>query len=300
MFDQGGYEYGVGFLYSLLYYGKGTTIYLSKRNKKGGDRHIPDGLYIVMFSGMQEFQNYIPVDAVKEGLTRRILFVYCPKNERWKPPIDENNDDFYPTLDRFAEKAIKHLDYIRTNYQRTLEKNYKFINVIPLNQVQENINNADKAITEKVDSNPSLENISRQSGWEQIYRLAVTYEIANEDICKLENVVALTVPSYLRANEFLNTAWNNMEGMFDSLSEKKEQATSIFGPTERLFQIIKSSMPNGIDTTGIHRKTHWKAEQIEEYLTSLKMEEKIITEKCDTKGRAKVVFKVNAEWNNGS
>lgn len=313
IFRKGGYEQGVALIYSRLYYGEGSSVFLSGR-KKGAKTHrtIPNGLYVTMLCGMQEFKLYVTEEAIRQGLARRLLIVYVQKSQEWLPPISEKRKNFNEELNKFADRLYDYIQHIQralkhnqsivfeANEMRAEENQLKIpetIDIIIRADVEDAINKFDKEMTSLLDENPTLENIALQSGWEHLFRLAACYEIAKPNcLHQLSSdepyEVILQSDSYERARKFLDIIRSNTIGKIDSILDKKIQPRQIEDPVKRLYSIIKQHMPNGASRTQLLQRTQWESEDLDKCVFRLLELEEIVIENQPTKGRPKSIFKI--------
>jgi hypothetical protein len=286
-----GYEQGVGLLFSKLYYGEGSAVYLSSRGGKKGGRKIRPDLYVTMLGGMQEFRLYITEDAVRQGLARRIIIVYVPKATEWKPPINEDRANFDDELNSFADKVLERRKYLRD----CIEKNGgRTIDAIIHPKVESEINDFDHKLAMKLDASPTLENIAIQSRWEHLFKLSFCYEIAkNRELRGSEDSgfhVLITPDSYDRAKAFLDVVDQNSKGEIDSISDVSDKSVNIRVPTERLYSLAVQKGPSGIRVTELLQATHWRSKYAFEMALELKQQGRLRIESRQGKTKPSTYF----------
>lgn len=264
IFDKNSYENNVGTLLSMLYYGEGFIMHLSSRGGKKGGRRVPPGLFVTMLGGMQEFKLYIGESAIRQGFARRPIIVFVPKADDYKYPINEDRTSFEGELNDFIEKVIERRKIIRDYVEKI---NGRPITMMIHPQVEKEINEFDRALAMKLDASPTLENITKQSGWEQLFKLSFCYEIAkNKKLSVSETdkgtfVETLIMPdSYKRARAFLDVVYKNSKGEIDGISDVPDKSVNIRIPSDRLFNLALEQGSNGIRVRELLQSTGWYSE----------------------------------------
>ena len=104
-----GYEKGVDSLLSKLYYGESFNQSLSRRSG-ARSRYIPKGMYVTMYSAMQEPSLYLSESMSRQGLLRRIKLIWEKSEDidmnNWKPPFEKNYNNIWEELKEFALNDI--------------------------------------------------------------------------------------------------------------------------------------------------------------------------------------------------
>jgi len=207
----------------MLYYGQGGTVRLSRR-EGNRDRRIPPGLYVTMFAGCQEPEQYFHDDyAFRQGLMRGILLIYIKHNdpslrERWKPPLAETVEEetarkrAYERLDELTEEIARRMGILHNTpkpictYRDTALVEGFPVHFVP--QVARGINQLanthDNAITES--EVVSVSALYKQTLWEHLTKLTAMRANSSFGCENLENGVTTTVENFNEAKAFFATA----------------------------------------------------------------------------------------------
>lgn len=171
------YSSGVDTLLSRLYYGEYYKEDLSRRaNKKS--RFIPEGLYVTMFTAMQEPRHYLSHNASRQGLLRRMRIIYVKPSdflmERWKSPFHDNY--------KFCKKELKMLvgnlivpKMIEMNTKQNSELTPMTIDDGVKVKINEIAWKTDKILIEEA----SDFNIYQQTRWEHLTKYTVLTALSN-------------------------------------------------------------------------------------------------------------------------
>ena len=260
-----GYQYGVGQVISKLVYGEGGTVYLSRRSDKKSLRVLKPGIYCDGFLGMQEFYLYVSEDMIRQGLIRRFLIIYCPKNPRWLPPINEGRLYMRSDLQDYAAKFVN----------RTAEvKSHGLVQVTWHPNVVSRINEIDRELATAVDEDPSLFNLAYQSSWEHIAKLCICREIANLNGIKLfqgEPTIMVKPETFERAYDFFKRATAHLEEGFDKIGIVYEKPRIREMPYAKIKRLIRRAMRQGrlASTQYLLTRTNFPAEALSQYLEEL-------------------------------
>ena len=161
-----GYEFGTLSLLSKLYYGEGGKQSLSQRGGKDGSRILPEGLYVTMLTGLQEPKNYFTTSMLDQGLLRRLLVVYVPKNTRWQPPINQIRAKF--DLSDIEDELRKRREYL----------NGKKVYFMFDTDAEKKVNNFSKKCDKAIDNNKlDYLTLYKASMWEHLAKLSTVNAI---------------------------------------------------------------------------------------------------------------------------
>ena len=286
------YSSGLGTLLSKLFYGESHTQSLSQRGKKE-NRYIPPGLYVTMMSSMQEPKNYLDEGMSKQGLLRRINFVYEKSSsmsmDDWKPPMGEDFD-YYEQITEIREFIDSKLVPRMQEYYELMMKYRKkkgfdnyYIQAYFPESIRDSINKVAYDIDEALIHDASDANIYKQSRWEFLAKVSVLGAIADGSLIippdKVEADPSIIVKEkhYQDAYRFLEMIDKNTEEMMDDLGTATEKARVNKG-IERAYRIIYNTGEEGI--------------LISELLTRLKVVKRIRNEYIDTlRAEGKIVLR---------
>ena len=272
------YEMGVSSLFSKMYYGEGGTMMLSQRNKDapgGGKRFLPEGLYTTMFCGMQEPHLYLTPGMSRQGLLRRIILCYCdPKDiDRWMPPLHDERENVYTDLWNLTEDITDRM----LDYQKKASQFSPYLLDITFHpQAMNMINKYAQENDKKLQNEVTNLNIYRQSFWEHFAKLAMLNAISRDNIVNVagEWVAFVTLDDARRAKSFLDRATKHSSDIMSRLGSLDEPIQTARDPLERIYQII-SSAETGILRKDLYRKANMRANQLQELLSTLLIQEKI-------------------------
>jgi hypothetical protein len=303
MFGDGRcYEEGLSVLYSLLYYGEGGTIPLSTRGKNNVKRTVPEGLYVTLFVGMQELEEYLRnPKAIKQGFFRRILVVYFGKNDDpapWKPYIRNDKEDFYEELDRFAKKLLKEVnrvrEYVKKNYEMQHEE---IINLLPSDEIINKINSYDEQINGLVRANRSDTNLAKQSYAEILTKLTFIRQIGmclfkeTKDDKGTQYQVEISTEAFDLSEKFLQSIGSKVDEALDNIGVKEHVMESTQSMDDKVFDFI-ARYPEGVTKSFITGKKRWDSCDTTASLQRLVEFKKISVESVETGGRSAQKFRI--------
>ena len=261
-------------------------------------RTIPPGLYVTMYCGMQEPKYYISKLQVRQGLLRRIIIIYVPKNFKYLPPIMIGREQVWVELRELFEDFIPKIKKIEKCLDETGQE---FIDVRFLPDVWDEINEFDKALAAKVDSNPTDTNLYKQSFSGHLTELAMCKAIANYKLLRdnktREYYILITQEHLEEAKRFLDTATGNCDEYIQELGSKTETVRTKENVLEMVFGHINRSMPNGIKKSALFNKTKLLVKELDEVILTLQAQHRIEIIVEETKGRPRRIFKVRG-WQN--
>lgn len=205
-----GYEKGVDSLLSKLYYGESFNQSLSRRGG-GRSRDIPKGMYVTMYSAMQEPSLYLSESMSRQGLLRRIKIMWVKPEDidmkNWKSPFEKGYDDIWDELKEYAVNDIVPL--MQEYYSKD---NLKEIRFTP--EVKEKVEGEARRIDEELLNDPSDLNLYMQTQWEYQVKVSVLEAIAEGD----KNIDYATYRHLDTANSFLKKANRNTPDMMKTLA----------------------------------------------------------------------------------
>jgi len=284
-------------LLSMLYYGEGGEILLSKRSG-GTSRVIPEDLYVTMFAGMQEPYLYLDPSMIRQGTMRRILLIYEKKGnmERWLQPLRTGFDEAYKEIavwgQKVAELMVKY-EEMRENYRYSYYKRYSHLHLIFISTISDKINTLARQLDEAIDRVQTDENIYKQSYWEHLAKLSMINSIADGVFKEgFEGMPQMLVNNshFVKAEEFLKQIEAKMEGVIDGLGEQKKSMVSYQTPLERVYGIVAKY--RRIKKSDIHRHLpNWIKKDVGSLLETLVAQERIMYERIKPAvGRPKDVY----------
>lgn len=270
------YTHGVSTLLSKLYYGEGGVVYLSKRSGKTGARIIPSGLYVCMLTGMQEPNLYITPSMVRQGIVRRIMIIYIVPEQlkEYKPPLSIGMDNIYGELDEYADRMFEHMVKFRENAGEVAPFE---IPIIFKKSAVDKINEFDRKNTLELKKEATLLACYRVGFWEHLSKLSMLRAIGELRFKRRldQYVIDVEVSDYKMAKEFLRRALYNTEEVFTTLGEERIPVRTAEAPLERVYTIIRRAGEVGITRQELNRKSKMTAAQLDEYIYSLKVQDRI-------------------------
>ena len=287
------YQMGVLTLLSKLYYGEGGSILLSRRGGRPGVRRLPPGLYVTMFSGMQEPKYYLDYSMVRQGLLRRILIVYVEAKEldRWIPPLREGRDEIYDELLAYAgamAKLMERFHVISSSYTPPV------LDILFNPRAIERINELAEELDRMLVREESDANIYRQGLWEHLAKLSMLRRIAEGRLERLGDFYQMTVRTehVEKALEFLKPISEKVDDIILSLGEERQPIRTYEDPLDRIYRIIASAGPSGISRADLYRKAKMRARELDELLATLiRMEKREKIEGTSTGGRIPILYR---------
>lgn len=272
------YAMGVSALFSKLYYGEGGSQYLSKRGGKKGLRYIPPGLYVTMFTSMQEAKHYLRPEMMRQGLLRRITIIYVKpedlSEENYKDYIEMNGSkDHEKELDTLAKEFVKRMDeYTNLSTERHLE-----ITTHP--NVLEMINKVGRERWLACKGHPDNVNIYFQSMHEHLAKLSMLKSIAEGKLISLEGhptqIISISPEHAKGARDFLERCNKNTEDLILELSMIREPIRTHEDPINRVYRYILSAGKEGIGRSEIYRKANMLSKDLDEILKTLTDQKRI-------------------------
>jgi len=294
------YQKGVSTLLSKLYYGESGTVMLSQRGKdkspdqKRGKRHIPEGLYVTMFCGMQEPKYYLSPIMVGQGLMRRIMLLYIKTSdmtmETWKKPLEPAREEYYEEF----RGIISDFNERMKTYQE-ITQDMHGINLIDTIFVDtEFINNFARKWDERLITEESYYNIYMQGYWEHLTKLSMLHAISRNGLDKKTGLLRVDREDCRRANDFLTRATKYGQEAIENLGYIEDTVRSTVEPQMRVLNIIKE-YPDGVDQWILYRRLYnIPAKLLGDYLNDLIIQERIVRDQRPpgSGGRRAVFYKI--------
>jgi hypothetical protein len=290
------YSSGVDILLSKLYYGEGYNQQLSRRG--GGEpRIIPSGTYVTMYSSIQEPHQYLTESMSRQGLLRRIMFLYMKTTdmtmEAWKEPFKQNYDNIWRELENYA---YNHIVPARRRLFELTEQGKKPIPCRFVEDVKNRITEFAREADANVLNDASDYNIYRQTQWEYQVKLSALVVIAEafakdpSDLCNLDvKEIVVETRHYEQACAFIQSLDKHTENMMEEITLGSEQRR-FREVLERIYKKIKDAGAAGINHSDLSRAFPKREHHLQEYIAVLEEEERIVSKQIPTKGRTKVVY----------
>lgn len=289
------YELGVSTLYSKLYYGEQHSMMLSQRGKDAKNRYLKSGLYVNMFCGMQEANEYITRTMSRQGLLRRLILIACyPEDiKRWHPPIDTFREKMYGYLWEVADEVTKKMNHIVDMMGKYAISSFD----IGFSPKAESVINKyaekhDKRLTSKDGMTDA--NIYMQSFWEHLAKLSMLEAIVNDSYNKEEYPARCWVKAehVEKALDFLNRATYHNREIISSLGREEEKLITSTTPLERILAIIESAGPKGIKRSELYRKANLTKNKLQLYIDTLITREQVKQFQTSLHGNVSTFYKI--------
>lgn len=274
------YQAGVSTMFSKLYYGEGGTMYLSRRGGKRGLRYIPEGLYVTMLAGMQEPEQYLTTDMIRQGLLRRIVIIFVETKElkRWLEPIRIGREQIYIELKEYAGDLAKKMIEFRDIAE---EKRPHYISVNFAPKVTSFINTYARQLDDALKGDASNVNIYLQSLWEHLAKLSALRAIAKGKLTGIAGQLDLNIreEDLQKAKAFLTDAVKHSEEMIEQLGAERMPIRSYKDPLERIYHAIANAGSEGIQHSALYRKLgNMRKDEIEALIDTLWVQGRVIRE----------------------
>lgn len=287
---QRDYQSGVQNLLSKLYCGEGGTIALSRRGGKKGIRVLPEGLYVTMLAGMQEPKLYLEETDFRQGLMRRIILVYKPKADRWRPPLQPEREQTYWNLEKLVKERL--VPFLKEASSIAESNVPPFIDLHFNPSVEQKINEYAKYLDSRLDEEgekPSIESIYKQGFWYHLTRMAACRALARFKLEKTLGNVTVNPRDYEKARNDLNEMAASLDEMLSKIGELEEPPKSIENQKTKVYRFIKRGGANGVPKTSIRRRFSWK--NLDEILTELIEDGRITATVERTGGRPRLIYR---------
>lgn len=178
---------GTGSLLCNLYYGESYTEDLSQRGGKPS-RLIPEGLYVTMFSSMQEPKYYLTKKSSRIGLLRRLGIGYVKEFSMngWKPPVRSTLIDYKDQLRKISKDYITPRMMKYHNLLEQLHSNPGYSDWFLEVQFDDGPRKKLVEMSRKIDEELSTESgqteytIYQQTRWEYIAKISTLDAIAKD------------------------------------------------------------------------------------------------------------------------
>ena len=285
------YEAGVPALLSKLKYGESGVVYLSARTGKTSKRYIPSGLYITLFAGMQEPEQYLTKRQSRTGLLRRLnIVLVTPEDlsmDDWKSPISFDRDAVPTKLDAFADKladAAIEL-YNKRYFTESPDDDPKvpayFLEFPQLNKIAREI---DEKLTH---ADFSEYDLYRQGTVEQLAELSVIHAIACDKVVGEEGnwTIIIKEEDFEGAQRLHNEMHKHAEEILDSLSVSSRPMETQQDTIDRIYNIMRRGGRTGIGRSDLFQQSKLKKVDLDEYINTLWESAKILCMTKKTGGR---------------
>lgn len=288
-----GYRKGADVILSKLYYGESYDQALSKRTGKPG-RYIPSGIYVCMFSGMQEPEHYLTIKQSRQGLLRRIVIIYYKPedaiNKPWRAPLGGKfqAQAVFTELEDFSKKYIVPLMKKYKDFSRECEVEID-------TYTQKNINNIAEKIDKDILFNPDDYNIYRQTYWEHLTKICTVNAIAKTKPNLInENghpMLMVTKDDYDSSIKFFKEIIYHTKEMLENIDiiKKPREVETIYEKVEK--KIIKSGQDGITRTNLLNSVAGLNSSKLEEIIKTLLEANKIYAEPVKTTGRSGLIYK---------
>lgn len=280
---------GTGSLLCNLYYGESYTEDLSQRGGKPS-RLIPEGLYVTMFSSMQEPKYYLTKKSSRIGLLRRLGIGYVKEfsMDGWKPPIRSAIIDYKDRLKDISKNFIapRMMKYHRL--LETLHSDLRYSDWFLEVQFGENTRKKLEEIARKVDEELSTESgqsdysIYQQTRWEYVAKISILNAIAKDQWvgeekkgAELGGFIFVKDENMNEAIKFNEAMDKHTKDMMDEIGrEEREHVQESL--IQRIENLIRKAGPNGLQRAKLATSLPGlTAEQIREQINTLLKQEKI-------------------------
>jgi hypothetical protein len=268
-----------------LKYGEGGVSYLSGRGGNNKKRYIPDGIYVTMFSGMQEPDQYLTSRQSRQGLLRRMNIAFVKPTDMnmkdWLPPIDFGRVSVLPDLDKFADTLAA--EAIRL-YNTRSEK-----------VVTDNPNDPDIIVPAYFLEFPQLNKIAR----EHDAKLVETDDVSDFDIYRqgtVEQLAELSTIYAIGARRSFGTTgiiitendFEHAQALHAEIHKHAEEAISVVeagsavaktdrNDLNRIYRIVLRGGREGITATAMYGKASLNITTLAMLRSTLLLSEKIFT-----------------------
>ncbi len=288
------YQIGVSSFLSKLKYGEEGTMYLSTRGGKKGIRHIPHGLFVTMFTSMQEPEFYITKEQVRQGLMRRLMIIYKRPADlkRWLSPLRLERADVWRLLDCYATELAEKMGIL--HQRRYFRLRYDDEPAVPI-YITENeaINQLAKdlemSLVEKDKKGIKVSDLDiyKLGFTEQIIELSAVRSLARFQLVEGDTLSFVVTEEDLKeAQAFHKSISSRIEEVFESISVRR-QPLKIEETIEKIFEFIRRGGKSGVAKSELYRAFQIKANELESCLASLIRADRIvmITEKTGKPGK---------------
>jgi len=301
---------GLDALLCKLYYGERYKQTLSKFGKGKGVsnvRFIPKGLYVTMFSGMQEPNQYLRKSLSESGLMRRIKFAYVKHTdfnmEDWKSPFRDSIDVTIVDVNRqLKEIALREIVPRMKKYFKlvdTLHENVNFkdegmyLNIHFTKEAIDKVTEISKFWDTKIIEEKTDYNIYMLSHAEHISTIAILNAIAKDKWKgggKDEHITGCMFVELSDVEEAIKVTLEMDKHAFEMLENIRmtEKMVDVSDLESRVETKIQSSGSDGILHSDLrHAFPGVLADEMNEILLNLKEKIKIDTITVTTQGKGR-------------
>ena len=259
------YQAGITTFLSKLKYGESWIEVLSRRGGKKGTRYLPPGIFVTMFASMQDPEQYIKEEHLKQGLMRRLMIIYKrPADiDRRLPPIMPERRDVRKLLSCYARELAEKM--VILNSKRYFQMKYNEDPTIPIFffGVQDEVNSyaeaVERGIIKKDKEGEDITNFDlyRLGAPEQLRELAATHSLARFSFSAEEDEpeFLVTPEDVERARTFLERGFARTKEALSKISFKKAPIEVDETP-DKVYEVIVEAGRKGITRTEFYRKIY--------------------------------------------
>jgi len=280
------HETGVAQLLSRLKYGEEWSQSLSTRGGKKGHRYIPPGLFVTMFTSMQEPEQYITPGQVRQGLMRRLMILYKrpADKERWLPPLMPERREVWWLLDCYAKEladkmlTLSERTYFQIRYDD--EEAVPITHFVVLDEINEYAKEIEMGLVEKDRKAGRITNLDiyRLGAIEQIIELSAIRCLAKFQYWGGDEEwrFVVTDDDLERAIDFHQRIWRRANEAFEKIGTRR-RPVEIETTPDLVYEIIRESGKEGISRTQFYRRVYNLDQgQLDKALKSLRRSGRII------------------------
>jgi len=228
------YSMGIDTLLSKLYYGESFNQRLSARGGNTSMRYIPAGMYVTMYSGMQEPEIYLNKAMSRQGLLRRIKLIYIKPEDlnmkNWKPPTLNKYTNVWDELAQLGKNIGALMRGLGSEKLFPLYQN---------DEVNEYIKNKAYEIDKALTIDPTDYNIYQQTQWEYEIKLAALDVLNNG-----KSYNEITMDNINNVQSFIKRSNQNIPKVMGNLhltNEEREQEAKLL----RVYDIVQKCGKQG-------------------------------------------------------
>jgi hypothetical protein len=268
------YSQGVFQTWSKLYYGEGGVEHLSTRGRNTEPRILREGLYVTMFAGLQEPEQYFTPQMIKQGLMRRLIVSFVEKSDRYMDPINQERENM--VLDDTIATLKERRELLRDGYEIVIRFD---------NNATEAINSYARCSAEAVDEHPNNYTLFAQSDWEQLMKLATLRAI---DEPMPDTSVLIVNKSHIEAvKPLVDKIYADIKPKIEQLGVESGSSKSRKTDFERVLNVIRKK--SYATRSDIYGSLKWSPADTESILSAMITAE-LIEMKQVQYGRSRVFY----------
>lgn len=290
------HQKGVSGLLSKMYYGEGGSFLLSQRNKeKSSRRYLPEDLYVTMLCCLQEPKYFLNPIHLREGLLRRIIFIYYKikdmKMDDYQDPISDKKlhfrEEMTPIINELFQRMVKYNRIIPETEGNIQE----FIEILLPKPVVDTVNDYARKHFKYLKENENDLGIFQQTFWEHLTKISMLNAISRDNMKGKEmGVFRVDIDKALK---FLDSATYYSEDIISSLSNLDLPIQNASAPIERVYNAILKTGNTGISRGELLRRTHMISDELVRLVKTLVQSERVeIYDVLGTGGRGKQMYKI--------